>query len=164
MKNAPTQTKDQSALRSHDSNTTNRNNFVELTDRLEKIKPTGPGRWLACSPSHSGRTAPLSVRELDDGKSLLHRFAGYSTGEILDAIDLTINDLYPQRLANERPESKPSPSADVLRAISFEAHLVATAAADIAKEVLLDITKKNRVLLASQRISAGLIAAEINHD
>jgi hypothetical protein len=163
MKNAPIQTKDQSAVRSPYFNTSSRNNLEALTDRLEKIKRTGSGRWMACCPSHSDRTASLSLRELDDGRILLHCFAGCSVGEILDAIGLTINDLYPQRLANGRPERKPFPSADVLRAISFEAQVVAIAAADIAKGVLLDITEKNRILLASQRINSGLIAAGVNH-
>ena len=37
---------------------------------------TGRGRWLAKCPAHDNRKASLAIRQLDDGRILLHDFAG----------------------------------------------------------------------------------------
>ena len=39
-----------------------------LLERLQGIKQTGPGRWLAKCPAHEDRSPSLSIRELDDGQ------------------------------------------------------------------------------------------------
>ena len=45
-------------------------------DRLDGVKRTGAGRWLARCPAHDDKRASLAVRELDDGRVLVHDFAG----------------------------------------------------------------------------------------
>jgi DNA primase len=45
-------------------------------DKLTKVKRTGNGTWLACCPAHEDRSPSMSVRELDDGRVLVHCFAG----------------------------------------------------------------------------------------
>jgi len=47
-----------------------------LLGRLKKVRNVAPGRWMACCPSHLDKTASLSIRELDDGRVLIHDFAG----------------------------------------------------------------------------------------
>ena len=134
-----------------------------LVSRLNKTKCTGSNRWMAECPSHSDRTASLSIRELDDGRILLHCFAGCDVGEILDAIGLTVNDLFPSRMPYAKPERRPFPASDVLRGIAFEAQIVAIAAGDMVQGVVLDAKTKDRVFLAAGRINAGLEAAGVNH-
>ena len=41
---------------------------VALLDRLDKVRPTGAGTWVARCPAHDDRGPSLSVRELDDGR------------------------------------------------------------------------------------------------
>lgn len=53
--------------------------------RLDKVKAAGSGRWKACCPAHDDRDPSLSVREADDGKVLVHCWAGCTTREILAA-------------------------------------------------------------------------------
>jgi hypothetical protein len=134
-----------------------------LLSKLEKVKRSGQGRWLACCPSHSDKTASLALREKDDGQILAHCFAGCGIGEVLAALGLKIEALFPERLPNGRPERKPFASSDVLKALAFEVQIVAIVAADISKGVVIDTKTKDRVFLAAQRINSGLVAGGINH-
>ena len=59
-----------------------------LLSRLDGVRRTGSGRWIARCPAHDDRRPSLSVRELDDGRTLLHCFSGCSPDAVLDAIGL----------------------------------------------------------------------------
>jgi hypothetical protein len=133
-----------------------------LLSKLDKVKRTGQGRWMACCPSHTDRNASLSLRELDDGKILLRCFAECSVGDVLDSLGLKIEALFPDRPSDGRPERRPFPAADVLRAIAVEVQLVAMVAGDISKGVAINGKTKDRVFLAMQRINSGLAAGGIN--
>ena len=141
-------------------------NIESLISRLERVKRTGTGRYMARCPGHEDRTASLSVRELDDGRILLHCFAGCGVGEVLGAIGMTVNDLFPERIQSTtgKPERRPFPAADVIRALAFEVNVVAVVAADMAQGVVIDTKTKDRVLLAVGRINSGLDAAGVRHE
>lgn len=141
-------------------------NVESLISRLERVKRTGTGRYMARCPGHEDRTASLSIRELDDERILLHCFAGCNVGEVLSAVGMTINDLFSERIQTStgKPERRPFPAADVIRALAFEVNVVAVVAADVAQGVLIDEKTKDRVLLAVSRINAGLDAAGMRHD
>jgi predicted protein tyrosine phosphatase len=62
-------------------------------------KKTGADRWMACCPAHPDKTASLSIKDLPDGRMLLHCFAGCEPDAVLAAIGLTFADLMPERLA-----------------------------------------------------------------
>ena len=47
-----------------------------LLDRLEAVRETGSSRWIARCPAHDDSSPSLAVRELDDGRILLHDFGG----------------------------------------------------------------------------------------
>jgi hypothetical protein len=128
-------------------------------------KRTGPGRWICKCPSHEDRTASLSVRELDDGRLLIHCFAGCNPNDVLSAVGLTMHDLFPERLigASGKPEKRPFPATDVLQAIAFEAQIVAIVAIDLTKTHAVSNEIKDRLTLAAARIQAGLTAAGVNH-
>lgn len=141
-------------------------NIESLISRLERVKRTGTGRYMARCPGHEDRTASLSIRELDDGRILLHCFAGCNVGEVLGAVGMTVNDLFPERIQNGtgKPEGRPFPAADVIRALAFEVNVVAVVAADVAQGVMIDQKTKDRVLLAVCRINSGLDAAGVRHE
>ena len=71
--------------------------MTKLLDRLEKVRKTGPGRWIACCPAHDDHSPSLALRELDDGRVLVHCFAGCSAHEIVSAVGLDLSDLFPPR-------------------------------------------------------------------
>lgn len=141
-------------------------NIESLISRLERVKRTGTGRYMARCPGHEDRTASLSVRELDDGRVLLHCFAGCNVGEVLGAMGMTVSDLFPERIQSTtgKPERRPFPAADVLRAIAVEAQIVAVVAVDVVQGVVITERIKDRVLRAAGRINAGLDAAGVRHE
>lgn len=63
--------------------------------RLQGVRETGPGRWLALCPAHDDRHPSLSVHETPEGKVLLRCWAGCSTAAVLAALDLRWRDLFP---------------------------------------------------------------------
>ena len=124
-----------------------------LLSRLDKVRRTGPNSWVACCPAHDDKTPSLSVRDADDGRVLCHCFAGCDIDSILGAVGLTVNDLFPVRLAyNHGPMRRPFPAADVLENIAQEAALVAVAACNIRQGIALSDEDHARLLVASERI------------
>ena len=67
----------------------------ELLRLLEGVKQVGPGKWMARCPAHDDRRPSLSIREAEDGRILLHCFAGCRTADVLQALGLTWRDLFP---------------------------------------------------------------------
>ncbi len=90
--------------------------------RLSSIKRTGIGRYLACCPAHPDKHPSLNVRELDDGRILVKCFAGCSVEEVLDAVGLEFDALFPERAIGDHipRERRPFNSSDVLAALNFE--------------------------------------------
>lgn len=133
-----------------------------LLSRLENVKRTGAGRWIARCPAHDDRRASLSVRELEDSRILVHDFAGCGAVEVLAAIGLDMSALFPEReIPHGKRERRPFNATDVLRCIGFEALLVSTAALSIAHGKTLTTADLERLALAASRLRA---AAEAFHD
>jgi hypothetical protein len=61
--------------------------------RFEKLRPTGPGRWMACCPAHEDHTPSLSIRLTSD-RWLFHCHAqGCDFRDIMRAVGLPDVDL-----------------------------------------------------------------------
>ena len=123
--------------------------------RLDGVRRTGPGRWIARCPGHDDRRPSLNIRELGDGRVLLHDFGGCATVEVLEAVGLTFADLLPggERIDHRaKRERQPFPAMDVLRAVSFEVDVVAIAATMISQGEPLSEVDRQRVMVAAQRL------------
>lgn len=74
-----------------------------ILSKLERVRRTGSGRWVACCPAHgSGRNTALKVTLLPDGRLLLHCFAGCAFADVLTAASIEVGDLMPETMsANE---------------------------------------------------------------
>jgi hypothetical protein len=127
---------------------------TKLLDRLERVKETGHGRWLARCPAHQDKSPSLSIRELDDGRVLLHDFAGCAVSDVLAAVGLTLSDLFPQRLPGHSytPSHSRIPARDLLQIISQETSVVAVIAADIIAKKNISNNDWQRLALAASRI------------
>lgn len=133
-----------------------------LLSRLDKVKRTGANRWQARCPAHDDRGPSLAVRELDDGRVLVHCFAGCDVREVLAGVSLPIEALFPERdLAHGKPERRPFPAADVLRSIAFEALVVATAGTALLTGHPFTSQDRERLMMAVRRIQAALEAAGV---
>lgn len=127
-------------------------NASDIAAMLTKARKTGPGRWVACCPAHEDRSPSMTIRELDDGRILMHCFTGCSIESILGALGIQFEDLFPEKLGDHFPREKiPFPASDVLQAVKKEALIVAIgAAASVHRELSLE--DKERLMLASERI------------
>lgn len=68
-----------------------------LLSRLEGVRGRPPKCSAKC-PSHEDGSPSLSITSLDDGRVLIHCFAGCSAADVLAAVGLTLGDLFPERL------------------------------------------------------------------
>jgi hypothetical protein len=132
-----------------------------LLDRLEGVRKAGRG-WIARCPAHADRSASLSISEGDDGRVLLHDFAGCEVADVLAAVGLTLADLFPDRVRDDSPEGRRAARAAfretgwraALGVLAAESGVVLAAARVIAREILTpDDTA--RLALAVERIRAA---------
>ena len=77
----------------------------QLLSRLDRVKQTGPGKWLARCPAHDDNSPSLAIKEVGD-RILLHCFAGCGVTEVLTAVGLEMADLFPDRVTDP---CEPSP-------------------------------------------------------
>lgn len=68
----------------------------KLLDKLSDVHQTSSG-WVAQCPAHDDKHPSLSISVGDDGRILLHCFAGCSVEEICDALGIGIRDLFPEQ-------------------------------------------------------------------
>lgn len=124
-----------------------------LLSRLDGVKRTGSGRWICKCPAHEDRSPSLSIRELDDGRVLIHDFAGCDTQSILDAVGLKLADLFPAPLYHHAHPTRPQiPARDLIGLIDHEALIVALVAADMLSNKTIEAEDYDRLATAVRRI------------
>lgn len=139
------------------------NQVDNLLPLLDKVKRTGKETWIACCPAHDDKSPSLTISEKDDGRILIHCFGGCSVYEVLGAVGLDMAALFPPReIKHSKPERRPFPAADVLRAISFESLVVCAAAVTMMSGAPFTQADRDRLILATERIQAGLTAGGIH--
>lgn len=131
-----------------------------LLNSLEGVRETGKNRWLAKCPAHDDRSPSLSLRETDDGRVLLHCFAGCDAEPILDALGLTFSDLYPEPLGHHfNRERTRFDARAALECVYHEALVVSVIADNLAHSVELSDCDHERLLLAASRLANAKDAA-----
>lgn len=140
----------------------NYNPIEAVLSRLDRVKKTAPDKWIALCPAHPDKRPSLSVKEAEDGKVLLHCWAGCGAAEIVTALGLSLADLFPEDRysvtgsANRRePMRKPFSHRDALAGL---AHEISVARILIERRDELDDEDRQRLILAEQRIEDGLRA------
>ncbi len=132
-----------------------------LLGRLDRVKQTGAGRWIAACPAHDDKNPSLSIRELDDGRLLAHCFAGCDVHSVLAAVGVEMVDLFPAPISHHAAGVRPNhwhAAREALRVLKHEVLLVAVAAENIVAGILLTPDDRERVIQAAIRIRA---AAEV---
>lgn len=127
-----------------------------LLDRLDRVRKRTADQWSARCPAHEDKGPSLSVRELPDGRVLVHCFAGCGVDEVLGAVGMTFDDLFPEKVIENAPRGRRRliTASQALEVLDFEALLVAIVASDIAKGKRITDETVRRVSLAAGRISA----------
>ncbi len=132
-----------------------------LLSRLDRVQRNAHGWRADCPNGHKARGA-LSVTQGDDGRVLLHCFAGCAVADVLGALGLTLADVMPERLRDESPEARRQARerfrlASVSAAagvIAREADLVLIAAADTAQGIPLTEADLGRLAEGVERLQA----------
>jgi hypothetical protein len=123
-----------------------------LLDRLDRVKQTGHGRWLACCPSHLDKSPSLSIRELDDGRTLINCFAGCGVIDVLASIGLDWGALFPSGRQEVPAHSSRIAARDLIEIISEETSVVAMVAADMIGKRTINDVDWQRLAQAAARI------------
>lgn len=131
-----------------------------LLARLDGVRSTGRSRWLARCPAHEDKSPSLSVQELDDGRILIHCFAGCGGGAVLAVVGLDFAALYPEGFTHERADRRRRRAMfapiDALRLVESESILVAVLASDLGRGKPATDEIRSRLFSAAGRIAHAL--------
>ncbi len=86
-----------------------------LLARLEAVKQAGGG-WIARCPAHADTRPSLKIDTGDDGRALLHCYAGCEPASIVAAIGLTMADTF----ARDSPPVRPPASYATSEQITYD--------------------------------------------
>ena len=124
----------------------------KLIERLEHCKPSGNGKWLARCPAHADKSPSLSIKETSDGRVLVHCFAGCGALDVITALGLEWDDLFPEELTENYRKARRQHqyTADEL--------VVEIAKSDMAKGNKLNSEDRQRYQNALLRLYRGDVA------
>jgi hypothetical protein len=132
----------------------------ELLSRLDGVKQAGPGRWMAKSPAFPNqRTGSLSIRETEDGRILLHDFAGADVHSIVALLGIQIGDLFPEsRLTDKalKPVRQAHSALAALKTLQVELLIVCMAADAMLRGASPVDSDLDRLTLAASRLRDAL--------
>ena len=125
-----------------------------LINRLNKVKQTTRQNWIACCPAHDDKSPSLSIREVDDGRALIHCFAGCPTEAVLNAVGLTFSDIQPDQLNGDgfKPLKNIFNAHTALEILRFESSIVLATAKAINRQEQLSKDSINRLSKCIERI------------
>ena len=138
-----------------------------LLSRLQKVKGRN-GSWTACCPAHNDKGPSLAIREVDDGRILLHCFAGCETLNVVQAVGMDMTDLFPPDEKRRdypiegKPRMKPAfYASDLMRILAFEALVVSICASDMRRGKALTDVDNERLKVAQMRIEEVMHYANV---
>jgi hypothetical protein len=127
-----------------------------LLSRLTHVRKRSASQWSSRCPAHDDKGPSLSIKELPDGRVLIHCFAGCATEEVLRAIDLDFGCLFPEKTEFQSAQRKPKllTAAQALELLSHESLIVSIVAHDIGVRKKFKPEDLERVAKAYGRIAA----------
>ena len=131
-----------------------------LLNSLTKVKGR-KGSWTAACPAHEDRSPSLAVRQVEDGRILLHCFGGCSVHDVLGAVGMDMSDLFPDNGENKKAIKPAFYATDLLRVIAFETLVVSICASDMSKGRQLSEKDLQRMQKAAQRIQEAARYANV---
>ena len=67
----------------------------DFVSRLEKVIRTGSNKYMAVCPAHEDKSPSLAITEAQDGRILIHCFAGCGTLDVVESVGMELSDLFP---------------------------------------------------------------------
>lgn len=125
-----------------------------IISKLERIKQTGQGKWLACCPAHPDKSPSLAIKEMDNGKILMHCFSGCSVIDIVAAIGLELSDLMPDDPTFKKGSKPPVFNKyEMFDRLAFEVIILSIAIRQLISGQTLEYQDQLRVTLAEKTIN-----------
>lgn len=138
-----------------------------LLNGLDGIRETGHGKYVARCPAHDDKSPSLAIKDCDDGRILLHCFAGCEVEDVLASIGLTFTNIMPERIRSEhcyKPLRQSFDARQVLATLDHESLVAAIIGADFLQHQAIDEPTWERLAQAVGRInSARAIATPLRH-
>jgi len=131
-----------------------------LLNSLGKVKGRN-GSWTAACPAHADKSPSLAVRQVEDGRILLHCFGGCSVHDVLGAVGMDMSDLFPDTGENKKAIKPAFYATDLLRVIAFESLVVSIGASDMSKGKQLSEKDLQRMQKAAHRIQEAARYANV---
>jgi len=129
-------------------------NIEQLITRFEKLRRTGDGKWIACCPAHQDKNPSLSIKHTDDGKILIHCFAGCEVDAIVSAVGLTLADLMPDNPTYKKGSKPPKFNKyELFDRLTYESIILCLAIRQLINNKLLSPNDQKRVLKAEETIN-----------
>lgn len=129
-------------------------NLDKILSRLDGVRTRADGQWSAKCPAHEDRSPSLSIREMGDGRILLHCFALCGAQAVVEAVGMSLSDLM-----GDSDEHKPPVRArdrwilrDVLSSLSHDALIVMLCAQDMRDGHSLPDADLERLAVSVDRI------------
>lgn len=106
-----------------------------LLERLENVRPNGQGKWMAKCPAHQDRSPSLSIRETNDGTILLKCFAGCGAADVVHAVGLELQHLFPDgpKAHHIQGQRRRRPAREALNAVSHALTVICLADSDLRR-------------------------------
>ncbi|MES1195352.1 MAG: DNA primase [Steroidobacter sp.] len=130
----------------------------KLLGRLQRVKQVAPNRWVGGCPCHNANGQALSIRELDDGRILMHDFGGCATTDILATLGLTASDLFPERLGHHFKPVRPNhwhARSEAFMALKDDVVFIALCADAVANNDVLSESDRTRAFEVAGRIRSA---------
>jgi hypothetical protein len=131
----------------------------KMLQQLDKVKQTGPRKWQACCPAHDDKGPSLAIKEVDDGRVLIHCFAGCGAAEVMYSLGMSYGDLYPNILSNMHSvKSLPNrwSANDVLQGLALEALVIYHCGRHLENGEPLPPVDQARLRVAVSRLLGGI--------
>jgi len=129
---------------------------TQFLAHLDGVKKSTKGSWVARCPAHEDRTPSLAVKELDDGRILIHCFGGCGTDAVMRSLGLTLSDLFPEPLDHHMSPVRGFSAADALRCLAYESALLTVMLHETSKGKELTTQDRERAAVAAGRIGEAM--------
>ncbi len=139
-----------------------RDKVYNLLGKLQKVKENGRDSWMACCPAHDDKSPSLKI-DIKNDKILIKCWTGCSIEDILGAVGLDFDDIFPDKPMYHRSSGqKPMlSSADALRIVKYEAAIIMMYGQDLKAGKTPSDEDHQRFVTAVHRVGEAMDAAGV---
>ena len=139
-----------------------REKCLAFVNKLQKVQSRGRDSWMGCCPAHDDKNPSLKV-DLKGEKILIKCWSGCSTEDILGAVGMDFDDIFPDRPIYQRSSGKQPTlsSADALRIVKYEAMIIWMYGQDLRNKKTPTDEDHQRFTTAITRVKDAMEAAGV---